>query len=161
MSIRSSSVGVSVSGTIGQSSEKTLIIKGKRQSRRRILAENGKMEAGSDASEQLFGLRRVESFLLPTELADEFEALGGAAWLALILRGQGSASSCDHGPKPVEAPVSDGPQQLPAKGERASAESGRSGRRRGDHPELPPVSRESTSSPRVELTPCRRDQMSD
>lgn len=52
--------------------------------------ENAKIEAVSKPSEAnaeaVFGLKRL-SFLLPNELAEAFEERGGAAWLAMILRG--------------------------------------------------------------------------
>ncbi|SAL60875.1 hypothetical protein AWB69_06766 [Caballeronia udeis] len=51
-------------------------------------AKTGKIETVQTpleaSSEEAFGLRRV-AFLLPQELADEFEERGGAAWLALVL----------------------------------------------------------------------------
>lgn len=50
---------------------------------------NGKIVSVDSPSEAIsgeaFGLRRV-SFLLPDELAKEFDERGGAAWLALVLR---------------------------------------------------------------------------
>jgi hypothetical protein len=52
--------------------------------------QNVKMSLSESASEPIsgeaFGLRRV-SFLLPEELAKEFDERGGGAWLALVLRG--------------------------------------------------------------------------
>lgn len=77
--------------------------------------QGGKVSVSSGskaANEQLFGLRRM-SFLLPEELANEFEERGGEAWLMSVLRDEQQVPESTNPAEAVAVKENDNRREAP------------------------------------------------